>query len=235
MTRAGRMVCVILATVAAGLGAQLPAAAVTDTDPPVVTFRPNAQTPPPSPTGWYRDLSPFATLPYVVDFVDPSGLLTVGCTGLLEFTYGPPTLLSTTFGISAGVATDGVYSLSCSGSDRIGNTGVGPGSSAWPVVIRIDTTAPVVTCPSPPPRVRRWKRAYLVAAVSDVTSGPVAVTVRVRLRTSRVGIFTVPVAGFDVAGNSATASCTYVVCARHGRREPNGRHPRCPAVRPPRT
>ena len=207
----------VAGAVLAALGAVTmasPAAAVADTAPPVITFTPNPQTPGPSPTGWYRDLSPFATLPFVVNFVDPSGLLTVGCSGLLDFAYGPPTLLSTTFGISAGVASDGVFTLDCRASDRLGNTGVGAGSSPMPIVIRIDTTAPTVTCP-PPPWLRQRKHAHLVATVSDATSGPVQSSVSTRLDTRRVGIFSVPMTGFDAAGNSTTADCGYVVLPKH--------------------
>lgn len=215
-----RLATTVLTAVALAIGSGVAAGATTDVDAPAITFHPNPQTPQPAPSGWYRDLSPFGTLPFVVDFVDPSGLLGVACTGLLEFSYGPPTLLSSTFGYSAGVAHDGVHTLDCQATDQIGNTGVGPGSSPMPIVIRIDQTPPAVTCPAPP-RVRHRRDAHLVATVSDSTSGPAAATVVVRLDTSRVGLFTVPVTGFDVAGNESTATCGYIVC-RPGHRQSGG-------------
>ena len=101
----------------------------------------------------------------------PSGLATVECHGLLEFSYGPPVLLGTTFGYSAGVAADGRYTLDCRASDQLGNAGVGDGSTAMPIELRIDRTAPTVTCP--------------------------------RHRTA--------VTAHDVAGNTTTTNCTYVV------------------------
>ena len=205
------LVAMVFASVTLALGSGVAADATTDADPPVITFHPNPQTPPPAPSGWYRDLSPFGTLPFVVDFVDPSGLLRVGCTGLLEFSYGPPTALSSTFGISAGVAQDGVHTLDCLATDKVGNAGVGPGSSPMPMVIRIDRTPPTLTCPSPP-RVRQRARAYLVVTVSDATSGPASATVVVRLDTRNVGRLTIRATGLDAAGNESNVVCAYTVC-----------------------
>jgi len=208
------LACTILLGVVLSLTATAsPAGAVTDTEPPRITFVPNPLTPPLGPSGWYRDLSPFGTLPYVVDFVDPSGLRVVGCRGLLEFSYGPPTLLGTTFGYSAGVPADGVHVLDCSGTDQLGNTGVGPGSTPMPVTIRIDTTPPTVICHRAP-HVKIGHRVRLRASVQDATSGPVAERVEVVVRATQVGQFTAPVAGADVAGNTTIAACPYTVFGR---------------------
>lgn len=208
------LACTILLGMALSLGATAaPAGAMTDTEPPRITFVPNPATPPPGPSGWYRDLSPFGTLPYVVDFVDPSGLRVVGCRGLLEFSYGPPTLLGTRFGFSAGVAADGVHVLDCSGTDQLGNTGVAPGSTPMPVTIRIDRTPPIVTCRRTP-HVKIGHRVKLRASVQDATSGPVSDRVTVVVRATRVGRFTAAVAGADVAGNPTIAACPYVVGRR---------------------
>jgi hypothetical protein len=191
-------------------GSAAAAATTADADPPTITFTPNPLTPAPSPTGWYRDLSPFGAVPFVVDFVDPDGLLAVGCTGSLAFSYGPPTTFGTTFGYSAGFAADGIYSFTCAGTDKLGNTGAGPGSSAMPVVIRIDATPPTVTCP-PPPTFRKKSTGVLVASVADATSGPASALVSVEVGTRRAGSFTVPVTGFDIAGNSTIVECPYFV------------------------
>lgn len=188
-----------------------PAAATTaDVDPPTITFTPNPLTPTPTPTGWHRDLSPFGAVPFVVDFVDPDGLLAVGCSGALEFSFGPPTTFGTTFGFSAGFAADGIYSFTCTGTDKLSNTGAGPGSSPMPIVIRIDTTPPTVTCP-PTPTFRKKRPAVLVATVTDATSGPASPSVAVEADTSKAGSFTIPVTGFDVATNSTTVACPYLV------------------------
>lgn len=184
------------------------AAATTDTDAPRITVTVNPQTPPPGPSGWYRDLSPFGTLPYVVDFVDPSGLEGVACSGLLEFDIGPPTILGTTYGHSAGVAVDGVHVLDCTGTDDVGNSGVGPGSSPMPTVFKIDRAPPAIEC-SARARFRRHPHAgVLFARVTDATSGPARSVVAVQVDRLRTGTFTVPVTAFDVAGNSTTSSCT---------------------------
>ena len=190
-----------------------PAGATTDTEPPRITFVPNPATPPPGPSGWYRDLSPFGTLPYVVDFVDPSGLRVVGCRGLLEFTYAPPTLLGTAFGFSAGVSVDGVHVLDCSATDQVGNVGVGPGSTPMPVTIRIDRTPPTVTC-GRTHRVKVGQRVRLRASVDDATSGPVSERVEIVFRATQVGRFTAPVTGADIAGNETVVACPYVVLPR---------------------
>jgi hypothetical protein len=178
-----------------------------------VVYVPNPQTPPPGPTGWYTDLSPFGTLPFVVDFTDPSGLLEIGCTGPAEFSYAPPVLLSTSFVYSTGVNFDGVHTLDCRATDVLGNTGLAPGSSAFPVVIRIDRTPPVVTCPADV-RLRKSRTgSIIVATVTDATSGATQSRVAVRVDTSRRGTHQVSVTGADVAGNTATATCSYTVCA----------------------
>jgi hypothetical protein len=208
------LACTILLGTTLAIGATVsPAGAVTDTEPPRITFVPNPLTPPPGPSGWYRDLSPFDTLPYVVDFVDPSGLRVVGCRGLLEFSYGPPVLLGTTFGYSAGVNADGVHTLDCSATDQLGNTGVGVGSTPMPVTIRIDRTPPTVTCRQTP-YVKRGHRVRLRASVQDATSGPVSDRVQTVFVATRVGRFTAPVAGADVAGNQTVVACPYVVVRR---------------------
>jgi hypothetical protein len=193
--------------------APVTAAAAADADPPRITFVPNPATPPPSPTGWLRDLSPFGTFPFVVDFADPAGLRAVGCRGLIEFSYGPPTLLGTTFGFSAGVADDGVHRLDCSATDKLGNTGVGAGSTPMPVTIRIDTTPPTVTCRHTPV-VRVGHRVKLKATVRDATSGSVSKHVTVTLVATQVGRFTAPVVGADVAGNRTVVPCPYITVRR---------------------
>lgn len=188
-----------------------PAAATTaDVVPPTITFTPNPLTPPPTQTGWHRDLSPFGAVPFVVDFVDPDGLLAVECAGSLAFSFGPPTTFGTRFGFSAGFAADGVYSFTCSGTDRLGNAGAGSGSSPMPIVVRIDATPPTVTCP-PTPTFRKKRGGVIVAGVSDTTSGPASPSVAVEADTSKAGSFTASVTGFDVATNSATVSCPYQV------------------------
>jgi len=188
-----------------------PAAATTaDVDPPTIRFTPNPLTPPPTPTGWHRDLSPFGAVPFVVDFVDPDGLLAVDCAGSLAFSFGPPTTFGTRFGFSAGFAADGIYSFTCTGTDKLGNTGTGPGSSPMPIVIRIDTTPPTVACP-PTPTFRKKRRGVIVASVTDTTSGPASPSVAVEADTRKAGSFTVPVTGLDVATNSTTVACPYLV------------------------
>jgi hypothetical protein len=79
-----------------------------------------------------------------------------------------------------------------------------------PIVIRIDTTPPTVTCP-PAPTFRKKSPGVIVATVTDATSGPASPSVPVEADTSKAGSFTLPVTGFDIATNSTTVECPYIV------------------------
>ncbi|MDR1998638.1 MAG: HYR domain-containing protein [Frankiaceae bacterium] len=94
------------------------------------------------------------------------------------------------------------------------------------VVVKVDGTAPQVSCPSPPPIFALGQKdAQVSATVVDSGSGALVTSggkaqaappntpaqIDSAVDASAPGSFTVPVTGFDVAGNTATASCAFSV------------------------
>lgn len=65
-------------------------------------------------------------------------------------------------------------------------------------------------CP-PPPTFRKKRPGVLVATVTDATSGPSSPSVAVGVDTRRAGSFTVPVTDSDLASNTTTMKCPYIV------------------------
>jgi hypothetical protein len=109
------------------------------------------------------------------------------------------------------VLGDGRSSITVSASDGV-NVGAAPGSTAMPLRLSIDQTAPVVTCLSPPTVTLNAAAAPVqIATVSDATSGPVASSIFMSLDTSTLGLRTVQVSGADLAGNAASQTCAYRV------------------------
>lgn len=90
-------------------------------------------------------------------------------------------------------------------SDRAGNSTTRT-LSAW-----IDTGAPTVTCAAAPSSKLNQPGVQVSATVADALSGPLSATATANADTSSVGTKTVTVTGYDNAGNSATASCSYTV------------------------
>jgi hypothetical protein len=86
------------------------------------------------------------------------------------------------------------------------------GTSTTSVVVRRDTTAPTVTCPSPAPAFQLYQvGAWVSASVADTTSGPASPLTQGATNTSTPGTFSTTVSGADRAGNRATAQCSYRV------------------------
>ena len=80
--------------------------------------------------------------------------------------------------------------------------------------ITLDTTPPTITCPATPTVVLNAVGATLTAAVSDSGAGVAAGTVTVPVSTATLGTQQVTVNAADLAGNSATATCSYLVGVR---------------------
>ena len=137
-----------------------------DTTPPVVkvTF------PLPDGTnGWFVHSPVLGT----VTANDASHVTAIVCTGA---TVGVVSGLGTTTASAPlTVSGDGRHDVSCSATDGVGNAGTGPGSSAT-AVVKIDTTAPVVTCSASPNSL--WPPDHELVAVTtsvsvtDGLSGP---------------------------------------------------------------
>ncbi|MBM7505889.1 choice-of-anchor Q domain-containing protein [Agromyces aurantiacus] len=83
------------------------------------------------------------------------------------------------------------------------------------VFVKVDKTAPTVTCDAPPSFVvGSTPTGGPSATVTDELSGPVASPVSATLGVTDVdetGVFSMPLTGWDVAGNSTTVDCDYVV------------------------
>jgi len=107
-------------------------------------------------------------------------------------------------------ATEGAAVTIQSGpaSDVAGN--VTPGIDGGP--FKVDATPPTLACPATAPVFTlRATDAPVLAAVSDALSGPEAAEVTGPADTSSVGAKSLLLTGRDVAGNSTTISCPYVV------------------------
>lgn len=92
--------------------------------------------------------------------------------------------------------------------DMVGNSA--PMLSAGPY--KIDSSAPNVSCASPAPVFKLGQTgASVSASVTDAISGPVSASVSDAADAGSVGGKTVTVTGYDEAGNSKQASCSYRV------------------------
>jgi RTX calcium-binding nonapeptide repeat (4 copies) len=105
----------------------------------------------------------------------------------------------------ATVASDTSTTLTCQATSA-------GGTSTVSAVVKRDTTAPTVTCPSPAPVFEIYRvGAWVTASVSDATSGPAAAPAQGAANTSTPGTFKTTVTGSDRAGNRMTTVCSYQV------------------------
>src|SRR5262249_5686868 len=151
------------------------------------------------------------------DYEYPTGLSKFDC-------YEPGDPLATSFGATAATYESGTLSLHdrlnrlfCFAIDgarvgfhHAGHMGTGPGSTPeiQPVVYPVDTTPPTITCQNPV-FILHQPAASVAGTVSDATSGPATSSVSGAVSTDAVGSFSLPLTAYDVAGNSATVSCSY--------------------------
>ena len=116
------------------------------------------------------------------------------------------------------VSTDGTHDVVCTATDGMtpGNTDASTDADN-DVTIKIDGTAPTVTCQTPPP-VFTWNGSggTVSASVADPSpgSGVVAANVSAAAVVTSPGAKTVALTGADKAGNKTTAACAYVVAYR---------------------
>jgi Nidogen-like/Thrombospondin type 3 repeat len=140
-----------------------------DSTPPVVTVAfpaPNGR------NGWYTR-SPVVGS---VTAVDPGTVASIACTGA---TLGAVT------GTGTGTATapltvtgDGSHAVSCTATDRLGNTGAATGSTAS-TTLRLDATAPALVCTANPAVLFPDALLHKVTTqvqVTDATSGSAGFT-----------------------------------------------------------
>jgi WD40-like Beta Propeller Repeat len=153
-----------------------------DTFPPIVTGTPDR---PPDQNGWYNQ-------PVTINWsaIDPSP------------TSGDPTQPATTTVATEGSSQVITSSQSC---DPAGNCATGS------YTVSVDLSDPIVTCPSTLSFPLNQAGATVTASVSDAVSGPASATVSSSVSTSSVGLHTVSLTGFNVAGRSTTVFCSYRV------------------------
>jgi hypothetical protein len=137
---------------------------------------------------------------------------------------GTQTAGFTTSDATSGLASDGAFmrnltrSTTTNGSsvsipsgsvsDLAGNTNSGIDATGF----KIDSVAPTVACQSPAPAfLLNEPSAQVPATVSDGASLPVNATEYGSANTFSVGSKSVIIAGYDNAGNNASASCGYTV------------------------
>jgi Tol biopolymer transport system component len=105
------------------------------------------------------------------------------------------------------VAVDGVHTLYAASRDAAGNE-----ETVISRTFKLDRTPPTVSCSAAPSTFRLNEAgASITAIVTDVTSGPAATTPPAAADTASVGAKAAAVVGVDRAGNTATASCPYLV------------------------
>src|SRR5260221_12648083 len=114
---------------------------------------------------------------------------------------------------NASVSPDASHTLYAASMDPAGNT-----EAVRSARFKIDATPPTVTCETPPTFVYgQQSGATVQATVYDLTSGPQGgtpgstTTISVVASTATVGTSSVPLTGFDNAGNSSQRNCSYKV------------------------
>jgi hypothetical protein len=115
-----------------------------DRDPPVVTMTPTA---PPSGSWFNAANSGTDGVTVNVSATDPSGVTALSCRevgGVVHYAGGTPGNF---------ILGDGVHNITCTATDgaRRANAGAASGSTAFPVTLNIDQTAPSISCTAAPP------------------------------------------------------------------------------------
>jgi FG-GAP repeat len=179
------------------------AAAGGDLTPPDVsiTLAPGA---PDGLNGWYR-----TPVHVTASAADASGVAELRCT--LDPASAPSAFADLPAGCpfadaGANVATDRAHAVYAAARDTVGNAG-----AAVSRTFRLDGLAPTVTCAAAPTFLLGGAGGAVTAAVADVTSGPAATTVSAPANVSSVGWKSLALTGFDLAGNSRTVWCRYLV------------------------
>jgi hypothetical protein len=154
-------------------------------------------------SGWYK---------HTIDVFAAQHLLYyLAASASTNYTYTAKGSTGSTTGTvpSAGLSlVDGEYTgLQFSSVDNFGDTGV-PTST---YTVLIDSTPPVVTCPTPPTFAIGQSPAVVTASASDATSGISDDSPSASVNTSQPGGFSASITGQDIAGNPTTVSCPYTV------------------------
>jgi hypothetical protein len=203
----------------------------------VISFNAYARTAPivnmstsftPAGTGWYNEATLGGvghTLPldvFTEDYRYPTGITAFDCSDGTAFTpFSPdPSLPSASAQLTL---HDGVHIMDCRATDGAqlgfhgeGNRGAGPGSTPEdrPVIYRVDTTPPTITCPSDNQLLLNQPGATITGVVTDATSGPASAGASAAVATNAVGAYSTTLTASDNAGNTSSVSCPYTVSYR---------------------
>ncbi len=184
--------------------------------PPKVTVTTTPAAPPAGQDGWFNAADLAANgggITVNVSATDDSGVTNLVCTD-----DGTPVAVLNQSGSnlrtgSFSLTTDGVHDIECEATDGMtpANTGASDDSDNT-VTVKIDATAPTLTCQAPPPVfVLNGSDGLVSATVTDALSGPAASPVSGPAIVTSAGAKTIDLTGEDKAGNATTASCAYIV------------------------
>ena len=176
-----------------------------DATPPVVTITIDAADTQ-ATTGWYNAATSGTDGVRVhVLATDQTAVTSISCTD------GAASTLSIPGPSGSFTLGDGMHSITCEASDGT-NIGAGPGSTAQPVEIDVDQTAPTVACFDPTLILNATPSSVSIADIDDATSGTLLTTwFENEPNTSTPGVHPVLVAVDDNAGNLANRTCGYRV------------------------
>ena len=184
--------------------------------PPKVTVTTTPAAPPAGQNGYFNAADLAANgggVTVNVSATDDSGVTDLVCTD-----NGSPVAVLNQAGSnprtgSFSLTTDGTHEIECEATDGMTppNTGASADSENT-ITVKIDGTPPTVTCQAPPPVfVLNGPGGLVSATVTDATSGALASPISGPADVSSAGAKTIDLTGEDLAGNTSTEACAYVV------------------------
>jgi hypothetical protein len=184
----------------------------TDTSPPTSTIALDPSIPD-GENGWY--VSSVRATVTAADEQGGTGVSETRCTldpTSIPASFGDLPAGCPFTGVGSEIDSDGQHALYAASRDSAGND-----ETLVSHALKIDRTAPAVTCDQPATSFRLNEAGGSVAAtVSDTTSGPTANTVSAAVDTTDVGARTATVTGEDAAGNQTATACPYAVTYAFG-------------------
>lgn len=176
-----------------------------DSEAPVVTITVDAADTE-ADSGWYNAATSGTDGVLVnVSATDQTGVASIVCSD------GSTIVLNITTASGSFALGDGQHTILCFASDGT-NLGAGTGSSAQPVELDIDQTAPIIACFEPVLILNAAPDSIVMADLDDATSGTLLTSWNESApETSTPGSHPVLVAADDRAGNVVEETCAYQV------------------------
>src|SRR5439155_11603232 len=131
--------------------------------------------------GWYVDSRVLGTVSANDTTTGNSNVTAISCTdGVNTLTVGSATGIGTHVASgSLSISGEGTHNISCQATDSAGNTGAFTGSTAMPVVVKIDTVAPVLSATRlTAANTNGWNNTNVNVefTCTDSTSGPASIS-----------------------------------------------------------